>query len=43
MNINFNANKTPIEIMRKKELILEIFFLVVMVNGIENHGENFMS
>ena len=44
--MNFGANKTPIEVIKKvnlEELILETFFLVLIVNGTESHGKNLTS
>ena len=41
MNMGFDANKAPVEIIN--ELILEIFTLVLIVNGIKTHGKNLMS
>ena len=39
--MDFGTNKTPIEVI--KDLILETFILVLMVNGTEKHGKNLMS
>ena len=46
MNMNFNAIKTSIEVVREyhwEEIILETFILVLMLNVTESHGKNFMS
>ena len=38
----FNVNITPPEVIKKilKELVLEIFILALMVNGIKTYGNN---
>ena len=44
--MDFGANKTPVEVIKEvafRELILETFLLVLMVNGTESHGKNLMS
>ena len=44
--MDFGANETPVEILKKElleELILETFIPVLLVNGIESHGTNLMS
>ena len=45
--MDFKRNITPIEVIKKKELleelILEIFILVLLLNGIRTHGKNLMS
>ena len=44
--MDFSANKTPVEIIKEEHLeehILEIFILVLMINGIKSHGMNLMS
>ena len=38
MNMDFGANKVHL-----RELILEIFILVLIINDIKNHGKNMMS
>ena len=41
--MDFNPNKTPIEIIKKVllvVLILEMFILILIKNGIEIHGKN---
>ena len=46
MNMDFGATKAPIEVIKEgafKGLILEIFFLVLKVNGTKTHGKNLMS
>ena len=43
MNMNFGANKTPVEVIKEGAfggIIYEIFILVLMVNGIKSHGKN---
>ena len=43
--MNFGANITPIEVIKKElleELILEIFILVLIINGLKTHGKNLM-
>ena len=44
MNMDFGANKTTVEIIKegRKELILEIFILVLMISGTKTHGKNLM-
>ena len=44
--MDFSANKTPTEIIKEvhsEEHILEAFFLMLMVNGTENYGNNLIS
>ena len=44
--MDVGTNKTAIEVIKEggsEELILEIFILVLMVNGTEQHGKNLMS
>ena len=44
--MDFGANKTHVAIIKVgdlEELILETFVLVLMVNGIESHGNNLMN
>ena len=46
MNMDFGANKTPVQYLRKEhleELILEIFILVLIVNDTKNYGNNLRS
>ena len=46
MNMDFGANKAPIELIKEgafKGLILEIFLLASKVNGTKHHGKNLMS
>ena len=46
MNMNFGANETPVEGIKKahlEELILETSILVLIVNGTESRGKNLMS
>ena len=47
MNMAFGANKTPVEVIKKKmhleELTLETSILVWMVNSIKSHGKNLMN
>ena len=45
MNMDFWANKTPVKKrqVHLEEHILETFILVLMINGKESHGKNFMS
>ena len=47
MNMDFGANKTPVEVIKKKmhleELTLETSILVSMVNSIKSHGKNLMN
>ena len=43
--MDFDTNKTPVEIIKEgafEELILEIFILVLMVNGTKTHAKNLM-
>ena len=43
--MDFGTNKIPVEIIKivvLVVLILEIFILVLMVSGTENHGRNLM-
>ena len=42
MNVDFGGNKTPVEVIKEGAFILEIFILVLMVNGIEDNGKNLM-
>ena len=44
--MDVGTNKTAIEVIKEggsEELILEIFILVLMVNGTEKHGKNLIS
>ena len=44
--MDVGTNKTAIEVIKEggsEELILEIFILVLMVNGTESHRNNLMS
>ena len=44
--MDFSANKTTTEIIKEvhsEEHILETFFLMLMVNGTENYGNNLIS
>ena len=44
--MDVGTNKTAIEVIKEggsEELILEIFILVLMVNGTESHRKNLMS
>ena len=44
--MDFGTKKTPIEIIKERiseELLLETFIMVIMVNGTEKHGKNWMS
>ena len=47
MNMDFGANKTSVEVIKKKmhleELTLEASILVSMVNSIKSHGKNLMN
>ena len=46
MNMDFGANKTPVEVIIEGaflELVLVTSILVLMVNGRESHGKNLMS
>ena len=46
MNMKFDASKTPVEGILKRqleELMLEIFILVLMVNETEDHQKKLMS
>ena len=48
MNMKFGTNKTPVEVIKEGTFgdireMLEIFILVLLVNGTENHGKNLMS
>ena len=46
MNMDFGANKIPVKELEKAHLeglILDTFILVLMVNGIESHGNNFIA
>ena len=46
MNMNFGANKTPVEIIKKGAFggtYFREFMLVLMMNSIESHGNNLMS
>ena len=46
MNMNFGANKTPIEVLNAvhlEKLFLETFIIVLIVNGTESHGKNLMT
>ena len=46
MNIDFDANKTPTEIIKKRGFGGNYFrevFLVLMVNGTESHGKDLMN
>ena len=41
--MDFGANKTPVEIIKKvrlEVLILETFMLLLMKSGTKNHGKN---
>ena len=42
--MDFRPNITPVEVIKKGalELILEIFILVLPINGIRTHGKNLM-
>ena len=43
--MDFGANKTPVEVIKKvhlEKLILEKFTLVSTVSGIKSHGKNLM-
>ena len=45
MNMDFGANKTPVEIIQEgafRGTYFRIFILVSMVNGTESHGKNLM-
>ena len=43
--MDFGANKIPVEIIKEHEFgdISETLILVLIVNGIENHGKNLMN
>ena len=44
--MDFRPNITPVEVIKKGGFggtYLEIFILVLMVNGIESHGKNLMN
>ena len=43
--MDFGANKTPVKKrqVHLEEHILETLILVLMINGKESHGKNFMS
>ena len=46
MNMDFGANKTPVEEIKAGAFgrtFLEIFILILLINGIENHAKNLMS
>ena len=46
MNMDFGANKTPVEVIKKEpleKLTLDIFILILMVNDLESHGKNLIS
>ena len=46
MKMAFGANMTPIEVIKKEyleKLILEIFFLMLIINGMNFHGKNLMN
>ena len=44
--MDFGANLAPVEVIKKgalEELILQIFILMLIVNGIKTHGRNLRS
>ena len=46
MNMDFGANKTSVEVIKEVSFVgtnLQIFILVLMVNGTKIHGKNLMS
>ena len=46
MNMDFGANKTTVEVIKEGAFVgtyLEIFILVLIVNGTKIHGKNLMS
>ena len=46
MNMDFGANKTSVEVIKEVSFVgtnLQIFILVLMVNGTKIHGKNLIS
>ena len=46
MNMDFGANKTPVEVINESTFggtYCRNIYLVLMVNGIKSHGKNLMS
>ena len=46
MNMDFGANKTPVEVINESAFggtYYRNIYLVLMVNGIKSHGKNLMS